>query len=328
MNDEDLATGHPDRTARSDARRFSAASAPVIAVQGLTCAGRTGARLRDVSLTVHEGEWLAVFGPTACGKTSLLQALSGDLAPTSGEVMALGAPPSLAAARIHFVPEEPVAPGRVCVRDALLTRLGRRGHVPPAQRAARVAEGLEAVGIAELRDVPVRDLTHGQRLAMMLAAAIADDPALLLLDNATAALPEPVAARVFAYLDGRRAADGLTVVHATCSSHEAERADRVAILHGGQILVCEPPGQIIRRLAADRIIIEADNPEEVLRTARGVFDVEVEEDARQLRFSARDPVEMAAQVMRHPAGGASVVHVRYGTLWDAYARLLAQTNRT
>jgi ABC-type multidrug transport system ATPase subunit len=279
-----------------------------------------GPALDDVTLTVDEGEWVTLFGPAACGKTTLLRVISGDLRPESGQVALWGQAPARAAERIFHVPEEPAAPGRLTVRDALMWRMGRR-RIPATQRAARVAEALEVVGLADARDMPERELSRGGRVALSLAAAIASNPMLILLDNVTACLPELLTARVFAYLDGRRIADGLTVVHATCSSAEAERADAVVMLHRGKVLASEPPEQLRGRLAADRLIVEADDPLQVQRTARGIFDVEIIEDPRSIRFSARDPIEVAAQVMRHPAGGASVVHIRRGTLWEAYERL-------
>lgn len=296
-----------------------------VALTGVTCLGRAGAFLSDVSLAAQEGEWLALFGPTACGKSALLRVMCGDIKPTSGSATIMGAPASEAQVRVCLVPDAPPPPGRASLRDALMARVRRHGAGSAPQLAARLAEAMDALGVDALRDEPERDLTSGQRTLAAIAAAVAADPAVLLLDNVTASLPDRVARRIFAYLDGRRAADGLTVVHATCSSAEAERADRVALLAHGHVLACEPPGELIRRLAADRMTVEADNPEEVQRTARGIFDVEVVEDPKGLRFSARDPIEMAAQILRHPVGGASVVHVRYGTLWDVHARLTAQT---
>ncbi len=298
-------------------------SGPVVALDGITCRARGIAFLDGISLTVEEGEWLSVFGPSGCGKSALLRVISGNLRPEVGTVAVLGEPPSRAAQRVCHIADEPTQPGRLGAHGALVWRLGRRG-VPASHRAARAAEAMEVVGLAAARDVPERDLTVGQRVALGIAGAIAADPALLLVDNVMAALPEPDVQRICKYLDGRRAADGLTVVHATCSSAEAERADRVAVLSEGRLLALEPPVQLLRRHAADRIEIEADNPEEVQRTARGIFDVEIIEEPRSIRFSARDPVEVAASVFRHPAGGASVVHIRRGTLWDAYARLRAE----
>ncbi len=301
----------------------AAASSVCVALDGVTCRARGRTFLDGVSLSVSEGEWLALFGPGGCGKTSLLRIVAGLLRPDFGTAIVMGEPPARSTRRVYHIPDEPTPPGRLGAHEAVVWRLGRRG-VPTSQRAARAAEAMEVVGLASVRDVPERELTFGQRVALGLAGAIAADPALLLMDNVTSALPEPDVRRVFAYLDGKRVADGLTVIHATTSSAEAERADRVAMLDAGRLLTIEPPQQMLHRLATDRVTIEADNPEEVQRTARGIFDVEIIEDPRGIRFSARDPVEVAASVFRYPSGGASVVHVRRGTLWDAHRRLTAE----
>ncbi|MBM3496348.1 MAG: ATP-binding cassette domain-containing protein, partial [Armatimonadetes bacterium] len=186
-----------------------AAADPGVAIRltPVVCRGRRGDALRGVTLSLHEGERVALFGAAGCGKTMLLRVLSGEVRPDAGEVQ-----PS--AFGTVYVAEEPPQPGRLSVRDKLMWRLSRRGlpqqapALPPLQRAARVAEAMELLDLDTARDVPERELSRTQRIALDIAGAVASDAALLLLDNVTACLAEPVTARLFAYLDGRRAADG------------------------------------------------------------------------------------------------------------------------
>jgi ABC-type multidrug transport system ATPase subunit len=312
-----------DGLAPADASQTDA----LVRLADVVCRARHGDALRRLSLSVSEGERIALFGPDSCGKTLVLRLLTGDARPDAGEVTIRGEPPSRSPVRVAMVLDEPQHAGRLTVRDRLMWRMARQG-LPPLQRAARVAEAMELLDLEPARDVPERELSRSRRVALDIAGAVACDPALLLLDNVTAGLPEPLAARLFAYLDGRRAADGLTLVHATTSSAEAESADRVAVLVEGAVAACEAPAALLRRLATDRVTIETDNPDEVQRTARGIFHVEILESPRRIRFAARDPLEVAAQAMRHAASGASVVHIRRGTLWDAYARIAADRRAT
>lgn len=286
---------------------------PVARMTGVSCRFRNGGGLQGVSLAVEEGEWVSVFGPPGSGKSTLLALLAGELQPEMGEV---------AAARAAFVAEDLPKPGRLSARDRLLRRLAQCG-VAATRRAGRAVAAMEVVGLDTMQDAPERFLSVGRRVALEIAAAIACEPALLLLDNVTAALPEPLRDRIFSHLDDRRAADGLTVIHATCSSREAERSDRVLMLHEGRPLTYEPTSELMRRMAPPRVAVEAADPAAVQRTLRGIFDVEVTETGDGFRFAAADPVDVAAHLFRHPSGGVRVVYAARGDLWSVHERLAA-----
>jgi len=277
---------------------------------------RRNGGMEGLSLAVEQGEWLSVFGPAASGKTTVLRILAGELRPESGQTVAT---PGL---RRFLVGDERPGPGRLSARNKLLWRLGRLG-VSPLRRSARAQEALEVMDLLRAQDVPETALSGGQRIALEIAAALACEPDVLLLDNVTVALAPCVTARLFAFLDDRRAADGLAVVHATTASHEAERADRVLMLDRGRALACGAIEDMMRRYAPDRVTVEAADPSAVRRTLRGIYDVEITETRDGLRFAAADPVDTAANLFRHPPDGMRAVYVARGDLWQVYAALKA-----
>jgi len=285
---------------------------PPAVLDGVSCSRREVGNLRNISLRVEQGEWLTVFGPPGAGKTTLLQVLAGEIEPDEGQVMAR---------RPLYIPQVPPPPSRGPVRGRLLQRLAAYG-LSPSRSAAGVSLGLEIMGIEALQEVPERSLTPVQRVLVELAFAIAAEPPLLLLDDVLTATPEPNRDKLLEYLNGRRAADGLAVVHATCSSRDAELSDRVLILDAGEALALEATGALLRDHAPETVTVEAADPSSVQRTLRGIFDVSVVQTRDGLRFTAVNPEDVAAHLFRHPAGGVRVVYSARGDLWQVHAALV------
>ena len=213
--------------------------------------------LRDVSLTVEEGEFFVLCGPSGGGKTTLLRHLKPALTPhgtRTGAVTLFGAgadalPERDAAGRIGFVmqePEDQIVTDRVWHELAFAPeRLG----VPEAQMHLRVGELAAFFGIDEWFERDTDTLSGGQKQLLALAAALVTHPELLLLDEPTAQL-DPVAAENF--LNAVRRVNrelGVTVV---LSAHRLDDAlalaDRVCVLENGAVAALGTPEQVARAL--------------------------------------------------------------------------------
>jgi energy-coupling factor transport system ATP-binding protein len=218
-----------------------------------------GPALRDVSLAVESGELVVLLGPSGSGKSTLLRALAG-LVPHfhggrfSGSVDVAGMdtrrrrPAELAGtvATLFQDPEDQVVMTRVENEVAFgLENLG----VPPAEIPTRAATALAAVGAAHLAGRAVAELSGGELQRICLAATLALEPRLLLLDEPTSQL-DPEAARALLDLARR---SGITVV---CSEQRPalplERADRVVFLDGGRVLLDAPRERALEWLSAER----------------------------------------------------------------------------
>jgi zinc transport system ATP-binding protein len=166
-------------------------SADVVAVEGVTFRydeADADPVLEDVSLRVGPRDFVGLIGPNGGGKTTLLRILLGLERPQSGTVRVLGRPPREISPRIGYVPQHAQIDATVpaTVEDVVLTgRLGRsrwgfrygRSH----REAAR--EALARVGVAELGRRRIGELSGGQRQRVLIARAIANDVAILLLDE-------------------------------------------------------------------------------------------------------------------------------------------------
>ena len=218
-----------------------------IALDGLERRYGDRPALRGVSVTVGEGQTLAVFGANGAGKTTLLRVLATLLRPHAGVVSVLGASlPGEAwkvRGRIGFVGHEPLLYADLTARENLLFHA--RLH---SIDRARVDELLGRVGLERRGGDPVRELSRGMVQRLAVARAVLHDPAVLLLDEPRAGL-DPAAAEELEPLIGRPS--GRTRVLVT---HDVERglreADVVLGLRGGAPALAgsSPGADEVRRL--------------------------------------------------------------------------------
>lgn len=204
-------------------------------------AGSPRPALREASFVLEEGELVVVTGRTGSGKTTLLGAVNGTVphftgGHLSGRVTVCGRDtrthrPRDLAGIVGVVRQDPLA-GFVTdtVEEELAYTLEQLALDPPAMRR-RVEEVLDLLGIADLRDAPLRDLSGGQQQRVAIGSVLTASPRLLVLDEPTSALDPTGAEEVLATLSRLVHDLGLTVL---LSEHRLERivgtADRVILV--------------------------------------------------------------------------------------------------
>lgn len=198
--------------------------------------------LADFTLSLARGEVVGIAGPNGAGKSTLISLILGFLHPTAGTVRLDGRPPREYIERtgVGYLPELVALPARWTVREALLRRavLGGRGPAGPA-RAREVAGQL---GLEEHLRKQVRQLSKGNLQRLGLAQALLDDSDLVILDEPTHGL-DPLWTQRFRDLVRDLRRPSRLVVVASHNLDELERiADRVVILHRGQLQHVERPG--------------------------------------------------------------------------------------
>ncbi len=192
--------------------------------------------LRQVTLTVRPGEFLAVIGPNGGGKTTLLKIILGLLRPSEGTVTVLGTDPVSARAQIGYVPQRSAHERDfpISVWDTVLMgRLGRRAfrlsYHSDDEDAAR--EALRAVEMLDYQDRQIGRLSEGQRQRVFVARALAGRPRLLLMDEPTASVDVVMQAGIYQLL--QKIKHDLTIVLVT---HDigviASYVDKIACLGG------------------------------------------------------------------------------------------------
>jgi putative ABC transport system ATP-binding protein len=201
--------------------------------------------LRGVDLTVEDGEWLAIQGPTGHGKSTLLQILGGLDRPTAGTVELAGQdlaklPESqltkVRATSIGFIFQTfnliPTLSAQENVETALVP-LGVR----PAQRREQARQALSQVGLSErARHLP-SELSGGEQQRVGIARALVKRPGVLLADEPTGNLDEDTRDELMGLLTRMWREYGLTIVIVTHDSSVASRAQRIGLLRNGRIQI-------------------------------------------------------------------------------------------
>jgi len=213
--------------------------------------------LRGLNLQIHRGDRIALVGANGAGKTSLLRLLNGLVAPSSGQRRWLA--PDVGPSASSAVAASPAGRAPVTAmlfqRPFLLHFSVRRNlqlalwlaGVPAAQRASRLHEGLQRVGLLALADRPARALSGGQQQRLALARAWAAQPDILFLDEPTASL-DPTARREVEALIDEFGNAGMTLVMSTHNLGQAKRLTRrVLYLDGGRLLADLPVDDFFNR---------------------------------------------------------------------------------
>jgi zinc transport system ATP-binding protein len=197
-----------------------------------------GPVLRDVTLTVQAGEFVALVGPNGSGKSTLLKVLLGALPPGSGRVELLGRGPGDVHDRwrVGYVPQRPSLLSEVPATVEEIVAAGRlrqrgwwRGLTGSDQEA--VGHAIESVGLGSLAGRPLNELSIGQQQRAFIARAFAGEPVLLVLDEPIAGVDAESQRRFrdsLVHLIGQHGAGVLLVSHELAAV--ADVIDRVVVL--------------------------------------------------------------------------------------------------
>ena len=217
------------------------------------CAGPGSVLVLDrISLTLSAGESLALVGPNAAGKSTLVQVASGALAPASGEVLLDARPlPDWSgrerAQRLALVPQSARWDIEFTVRE--LVGMGRAPHLSgwaaegEADRTA-IESAMATADVSDLCDRSFATLSGGERQRVLLARALAQSAPVLLLDEPTAHLDLAHQLMVIE-IARRHAKSGGSVLMVLHDLTLAARLDRVAVLDGGTLVTVGEPSQVL-----------------------------------------------------------------------------------
>ena len=207
--------------------------------------------VRDVMLSIADGEWLAIQGRTGSGKTTLLQLLGAMHRPDSG-VVSLGGQnlarlpePELSGVRastIGFVFQTfnliPTLSAQENVEAALVPR---KEKLPDARRRERALAALDSLGLADRANHLPSELSGGQQQRVGIARALVKEPKVLLADEPTGNLDIDTRDEIMSLLETLWRERGLTLVLITHDSAIAARAERVATMRDGFLSVAFAP---------------------------------------------------------------------------------------
>ncbi|MDD3352836.1 ribosome-associated ATPase/putative transporter RbbA [Zoogloea sp.] len=221
-----------------------------IEARGLTMRFGDFTAVDRASFRIRRGEIFGFLGSNGCGKSTTMKMLTGLLPASEGEAWLFGQPVDprdmATRRRVGYMSQSFSLYGELTVRQNLVLH-ARLFHVPEAQVAARVDEMVARFGLAEVLDVLPEKLPLGIRQRLSLAVAMVHKPELLILDEPTSGV-DPIARDNFWRLMielARR--DRVTIFISTHFMNEAERCDRMSMMHAGRVLDSDRPAALVAR---------------------------------------------------------------------------------
>jgi NitT/TauT family transport system ATP-binding protein len=248
--------------------------------------------LNDISLSVHEREFVTVVGPSGCGKTTLLKILAGLVPATAGAVRVDGKPVAAPRRDIGIVFQNPVLlPWRTVMENVLLP--AEVQGIPLGEARRRASDLLKMVGLADFEDKYPMELSGGMQQRAAISRALVSDPRLLLMDEPFGALDAMTREQMNLDLQRIWRESGKTVLLITHSIPEA-------VFLGDRVVVMTPrPGRIARLVE-----VAMPRPRSIDAMGDPVFGQLTSEIRRLLYgYGPADAVPGAADAV--PSGGIS-----------------------
>ncbi|WP_254837710.1 ABC transporter ATP-binding protein [Natronomonas marina] len=284
--------------------------------------------IRDLSLSVYDGELLTLLGPSGCGKTTTLRLIAGLERPDGGTVRLGGD----AVSGSEFVVPEERDVGVVFQEFALFPHLTARENIAfgidewsEPERSRRVDELLALVGLEEHDDKPPGELSGGQQQRVALARSLAPEPSLLLLDEPFSSLDVDTRVRMREEVREILKEAGVTAVSVTHDQEEAMSiSDRVAVMSDGEIqqvgtpeaVFQQPKSRFVAGFLGHASFVSGEVADGCVESALGCIPFErVNGLSEEYRGSDIDlmirPDDVRAEAAGPEAANGVVVHRRY-----------------
>lgn len=218
-----------------------------IEAEGLTQKFGDFVAVDKVSFTIGKGEIFGFLGSNGCGKTTTMKMLTGLLPPTEGSARLFGMPVDArnieARRQVGYMSQSFSLYGELTVAQNLDLH-ARLFHMPPEKMRERIAALTERFGLAPYKDMNAAQLPLGIRQRLSLAVAVVHEPKLLILDEPTSGV-DPIARDQFwSFLVELSREQDVTIFISTHFMNEAERCDRISLMHAGKVLASGKPSDL------------------------------------------------------------------------------------
>src|SRR6266852_5399883 len=260
-----------------EAESAAAATPAVISVQDLVHRYNGRTALNGVSFEVRHAELFGLLGPNGSSKTTLFRILSTLMIPVGGRALIMG----------YDVAREPNQLRRqigvvfqaqsIDVKLTAAENLWHQGHLYGLHGAAlksRIQEMLGRVGLSDRAHEKAETFSGGMQRRLELAKGLLHHPSVLLLDEPTTGLDPGARRDLWQYLQILRDQERVTVIVTTHLMEEAERCDRLAILHEGKLVALGTPAELKSEIGGDVMVIEAAAPESLAAKIKSRFGAE------------------------------------------------------
>ncbi len=279
--------------------------------------------LSKISFNVKQGEIFGLLGPNGGGKSTLFRILSTMMVPTSGRALLAG----------HDVVKEPAeVRRRVGVvfqtqsLDKALTveeNLRSQGHLHGLSGAVlreRMEYAMQQLGLGDRRKDLVDTLSGGLKRRVEIAKALLHRPQVLLMDEASTGL-DPAARRDLSrHVENLRTKEGVTILLTTHILEEADRCDRLVLLHQGNIVAQGTPNELRSRIGGDVVVLQAEDTTSLAAGIQQRFGLAPKVMDGQVRVEIENGHHFITEVVEAFPGAIDSVGLHKPTLEDVFVR--------
>jgi ABC-2 type transport system ATP-binding protein len=203
--------------------------------------------VNDITLTIPRGEFFAVLGPNAAGKTTTLKILAGLMKPTSGSARICGFDTQVEPLEVHrrlaYVPDFPFLYDKLSAAE-FFRFIGQLFGMADVQIETNMNDLLARFHLNDSANLPLESLSHGTRQRVAIVSALLHDPEVFVIDEPMVGL-DPQHARVVKDVFKERSRAGMTVLMSTHELSVAEEmADRIGIISNGKLIAVGTPDQL------------------------------------------------------------------------------------
>ena len=237
-------------------RAASADEVPAIEAEGLTRRFGDFVAVDNVSFRIGRGEIFGFLGSNGCGKSTTMKMLTGFLPATAGWAKLFGSPMGSndmeMRRNVGYMTQAFSLYGELTVRQNLLLH-AQLYHLPPDKIENRIKELLNRYDLEQVANAKPESLPLGIKQRLQLAVAVLHEPAILILDEPTSGV-DPIARDAFwrSMIDLSRD-DGVTIFLSTHFMNEAERCDRISLMHAGKVLAVGAPLDLVKERGSDSL---------------------------------------------------------------------------
>ena len=285
--------------------------------------------VQDLSFELGKGEILGLLGPNGAGKTSTLQMLSGNLAPSAGQIFIDGVDlldePLKAKSALGYLPELPPLYPELTV-DEYLAYCAELHRVPKKRQRAACTSVKERCGLKDTGGRLIGNLSKGYQQRVGIAQAIVHSPKVVILDEPTVGL-DPIQIREIRALIGELGREHGVILSTHILPEVQAVCSRVQIIHKGRLVFSDTLADLSARMQVTSLLLECREPPTVkeLKAVAGVEAVEKLGPGRfRLRYAAgSDPVEEVAALAVRGRWGLRALTPEYKSLEQVFVELTA-----
>jgi ABC-2 type transport system ATP-binding protein len=295
----------------------------VIEVQNLTHRYADRTALANVTFEVKKGEVFGLLGPNGGGKSTLFRILSTMMVPTEGKATLAGIDvarnPAEVRRHIGVVFQTQSLDKALTVEE----NLRAQGHLHGLSGAIlrdRMGAAMERLGLFDRRNDLVDTLSGGLRRRVEIAKALLHQPQVLLMDEASTGL-DPAARRDLSrHVETLRENDGVTILLTTHILEEADRCDRLVLLHKGNIVAHGSPKELRERIGGDVVVLESTDTQSLAAGITQRFHLTPTVVDSQVRVEIANGHRFITEVVEAFPGAVDSVGLHKPTLEDVFVR--------